>query len=100
MPEGVTTVTEIFDLNSNGQLGWPDLLGWTFFSTVGMLGVLVLCGMFFAMLTWTTRRTVSTVRGAAHLVAERATTASRRRADAAMRRRDRSAHRQPVSGVG
>jgi hypothetical protein len=38
-------IHDALDLNSNGQLGLPDLLGWAFFGTVGLLGVAVLLGM-------------------------------------------------------
>jgi hypothetical protein len=38
-------IFDALDLNSNGQLGLPDLLGWAFFGTVGLLGVAVLLGM-------------------------------------------------------
>jgi hypothetical protein len=38
-------LADALDLNSNGVLGFPDLLGWLFFATVGLLGVAVCAGM-------------------------------------------------------
>ena len=40
-------LADALDVNDNGQLGWPDLLAWLFFSTVGLLGVAVVAGMAF-----------------------------------------------------
>ena len=44
------TLKGFFDLNDNGQLGWPDLLATLFFGTVGLLAVMVLVGMSLGVL--------------------------------------------------
>ena len=40
-------LADVLDINDNGRLGWPDLLAWVFFGTVGLLGVAVVAGMAF-----------------------------------------------------
>ena len=40
-----TGLTDAADINDNGFVGWPDLLAWTFFGTVGLLGAAVVAGM-------------------------------------------------------
>lgn len=41
---------EALDLNSNGALGWPDLLGWTLFGSFGLLVVALLLGLVLTTL--------------------------------------------------
>ncbi len=40
-----TALYEALDLNSNGALGWPDLMGWVMFGTVGVLSLAVTVGL-------------------------------------------------------
>jgi hypothetical protein len=62
------TVTDLFDINDNGHLGWPDLLASLFFGTVGVLAVLVLVGMAVGSLVLVLRGLVAAVRGLATAV--------------------------------
>ena len=38
-------LADALDINDNGLLGWPDLMAWIFFGTVGVLVVAVVAGM-------------------------------------------------------
>lgn len=40
-------LVSLLDLNDNGRLAMPDLMGWVLFGTVGVLSVLVLTGVLF-----------------------------------------------------
>ena len=62
------TITELFDLNDNGRLGWPDPLASLFFGTIGVLGVMVLAGMALGALVMLVRAVVAALRGLAGVV--------------------------------
>jgi hypothetical protein len=77
-------IYEALDLNSNGQLGLPDLLGWAFFATVGLLGVAVLIGMALAAMLGLTRGARAVARGSSGS-AQRVGALARRRHTRGMR---------------
>jgi len=58
-----TAVKELFDLNDNGRLGWPDLLASVFFATVGLLGAMVLAGMALGTVVLAIKGVVAAARG-------------------------------------
>lgn len=69
------TIGEALDLNDNGRLGWPDLLGWTVLAALGALCMAVLTFVSLTLLVGFARGAHSTTRGialAARNVAHRA----------------------------
>ena len=56
------TLLGVLDLNDNGHVAFPDLLGWLFFGTIGLLGVAVVAGMVLGALIGTGRGLLSTGR--------------------------------------
>jgi hypothetical protein len=65
----VMSLGDLVDLDDDGALGWPDLLGWAFFGTVGLLGAVVCLGLLVGALVsvaravrWAARRAWRQVR--------------------------------------
>jgi hypothetical protein len=59
------TIRGLLDLNDNGVLGLPDLLGWALFGTVGTLGAATVLGTVLLALVGVGRATLAAGRGAA-----------------------------------
>ena len=59
------TIGEALDLNDNGRLGWPDLLGWTVLTTLGALSIAVLTFVSLMLLVGFARGAHSTTRSLA-----------------------------------
>lgn len=62
------TIKGLLDLNDNGVLGWPDLLGWGLFGTVGALGAAAVLGTVLLALIGVGRAALAAGRGTARVV--------------------------------